>query len=465
MKKLRITSLGGAINLIDLNDLVSFCIKKSIDRLVLNRFQEIEVSTEEDVYPELISFLDEKEIPYFTDGSLYSVQSSYPSLGIFPSKKWLNRSVYNNVLNGFKKGQRLQVGLIDDSQDLMGPMENQLNFLASDQINFWYLYVSLSPEEKPFLWPVLIDSDSITYLVRKIEAKWMENQNIGSEELINSINQKIEYLYRGFKKEPRIAIQKVPYYDGFHNIGGKYWLGITTRKNIFEPTVLSYLVSLCREQKIHHVFLTHWSSIIVKGIKESNMSKWDEFLGLYGITTGHAYYELNWKTYGESDYYQTVKDKVVQLFYKKKVRVWGLSIGLYTQERNISTSIGIKIKPIIGFFNWFVYDLYIAKDFNPNLKEYKQVGQRLSFKELSDHLLQVIKDSSRKLYKNDDALYSAGLPEEAVPLVHQCSQCLTVYDTLKESIKKPAFNELPDSFTCEVCSGKKSMFKEVKLFS
>jgi hypothetical protein len=70
-----------------------------------------------------------------------NISSSYVSQDIQQGKKWLASHTYHYVLNSFDYRPKLRINVVDPSQSLVPLFTGQINFIASNQENYWFVYL------------------------------------------------------------------------------------------------------------------------------------------------------------------------------------------------------------------------------------------------------------------------------------------------------------------------------------
>ena len=86
--------------------------------------------------------LKQHQITYEVNTEQYpNIISSYGGEGVFRTGAWLRESEYHTVLDQFEYAPRLKVNLSDSNQSFTPFFTGNLNFIASPEPHFWYLYV------------------------------------------------------------------------------------------------------------------------------------------------------------------------------------------------------------------------------------------------------------------------------------------------------------------------------------
>src|SRR5690606_14372988 len=92
---------------------------------------------------ELIQKFPDLDIELVSDRIHNNITCSYVSADIFPSTSWLNGSTYLYILENFKHKPQLKVNITDPKQRLIPIFNGDLNFIASEFEDYWYLYLKL----------------------------------------------------------------------------------------------------------------------------------------------------------------------------------------------------------------------------------------------------------------------------------------------------------------------------------
>ena len=100
-----------------------------------------------------------------------NIVSSYVSAEILPSTSWLTSDRYLYILEQFKTKLKLRVNITDPKQRLVPLFTGNVNFIASEYEDYWYLYVRLPGWKKTQMYPALIyswDMDKIEMAIENI---------------------------------------------------------------------------------------------------------------------------------------------------------------------------------------------------------------------------------------------------------------------------------------------------------
>ena len=99
-----------------------------------------------------------------SDQSVFqNIVSSYAAVNIIETTNWVKEDSYNVVIDSFEYKPRLKINIVDPVQSLVPLFTGELNFIASKEENYWYLYVR-DPRKGNMIecWPRLIFGQDIS---------------------------------------------------------------------------------------------------------------------------------------------------------------------------------------------------------------------------------------------------------------------------------------------------------------
>ncbi|HET6540390.1 MAG TPA: rubredoxin domain-containing protein, partial [Chryseolinea sp.] len=77
-----------------------------------------------------------------SDQSIYqNIVSSYAVVNVVETTNWVKEDTYNVIIDGFEYMPRLKINIVDPVQGLVPLFTGELNFIASKEENYWYLYI------------------------------------------------------------------------------------------------------------------------------------------------------------------------------------------------------------------------------------------------------------------------------------------------------------------------------------
>ena len=152
------------------------------------------------------------------------------------------------------------------------------------------------------------------------------------------------------------------------------------------------------------------------------------------------------------------------------ISTYGLTFGLseYNREGHYFTSIVVEKnespKDLESIKIRDTYNVLYAKNFDPNTKEYIVHTQDVDKLELPNILIEL----SRKYFGElgnavTEISASATKKEKTIEEVHQCPECLTIYnptygDAIQGIEKGVLFQDLPEDYCCSLCESPKINF-------
>ena len=99
-----------------------------------------------------------------------NVVSSYVTADIFSNTTWLTGDRYLYILEQFRSNSTLKINITDPKQRLVPLFTGNINFIASDHEDYWYLYVRLPGWIKTEMYPALIYSWDLDKVETAIES-------------------------------------------------------------------------------------------------------------------------------------------------------------------------------------------------------------------------------------------------------------------------------------------------------
>lgn len=467
-KLIRIYNPGGSISTGKLRELVKCAYKVGIKTLHIGTRQNIIIKTEDKTeFKNIIQELNNKDIHHNSHVNTQpNIISSLPTVGIFLTTPWVNEGVFFDIFDSFDYIPKLKVNIVDPEQTLIPVFSGELNFIASKKEEYWYLHVNIDNETPPKEWPTLIHSSSISEVCKRIEDVILSNFNISIDALINEVSDTLNYTSLANLDSFVPKKSSLPYYEGLHIYGQKCWLGISSRNNDFTIEFMDMIVALAKKANIGKIHLTPWRSILIKNIPVEHIPAWEALLGEFNINTNHSSLEMNWQLKALDSWALKLKHYLFKRFDQLNIRTEGITFSL-GGFGDISTSIIIdRKKGLLPFMD--TYKVSHRKNFDPNQFEVIPFADRVSKKELVDTLLylckQFYKQTDKSLLKTQDESI-AKAPKQPLN-IHQCKDCLTVYDPSLgapeyNALPGTAFEDLPDNYVCPTCDNPKSGFEKL----
>lgn len=466
----RIVVKGGVLSLGDLREIIAVSESLGLDAISFGSRQDI-------VLPKQLDITD-----YSVFGSLQVVKpiskgydnivSSYVSSDILPDTFWLTGNKYLYILESFRYQPNLKINITDPKQGLVPLFTGHLNFIASNEEDYWYLYVRLPYWETAIQYPVLIYSFDIAKLSERIEKLLIEEPDT-IDMLFDLVNEHISDNNRIMEAPLKVLFQPFPYYEGMNKIGDEYWLGLYWRNNLYDLKFLKAMCELCAECRIGKISLTPWKSFIVKGIPVAYKLQWEKFLGKFGINVRHSLLELNWHIPVNNEDAKNTKTFLVRSLDQNDISTYGLTFSIvdYNKRKDYFTSIVIEKNPAPkGFESIIVRDTYNvlhANRFDPNTRSYVVHVQDVDKVDLPGVLIELSKKYFDQLGAPVEELKIPSKQKEVISQeVHQCTHCLTIYDQemgdeSQQIAKGTLFSDLPEHYTCPMCEAPKSDFTTI----
>ena len=401
-----------------------------------------------------------------------NIVCSYVSADIFPATPWLTGDRYLYVLEQFRKQPNLKVNITDPRQRLVPLFTGHLNFIASEDEDYWYLYVRLPDWKKAQVYPALIYSWDIAKVAFEIEGILQEEPQ-SVEMLFDLLNDAIDTNSRTINRPLEIPFHPFPYYEGMNRIGmDKYWLGLYWRNNKYDTDFLKAMCDLCADCRVGKISITPWKSIIIKGIPVEYKMEWEKFLGKRGINVRHSMLELNWHLPVNNEDALELKKYLVTNFDQNDISTYGLTFGIsdHTRKTGYFTAIVIEKNEVFPDLKKLkirdTYNLLYAKNFDPNTREYIVHVQEVDKVELPGLLMELSKMYFDQLGNKQQEPAPIVSEKEVMEIeVHQCSECLTIYDPAFGDIQQGIdpgvnFEELPEDYKCSLCENPKSYYEK-----
>ena len=299
-----------------------------------------------------------------------NIVSSYVALDVMASKKWLNQYLYKHILDQFDFSAKYRINLVDPSQSLVPLFTGNINFIASDIDNYWYVYLRFKQFENiPFVYGKLVHSDDLSSLAKVLND--LDRVTNEPEEFWHKQMDNLDIETRSIDEPLKYPQPAFPYYEGLNReSGGNYWLGLYWRNNKFS---INFLIALCErsiETHVHTISLTPWKSLIIKGIEEKYLVGWEKLMGRYGINLRHSSLELNWHLPLLSEESLQLKNYLVRALDQQDISTSGLTFTVKPNDDiYLFTSVVIEMNTE-GEDGNRTYNILYAKDFNPNSATY-----------------------------------------------------------------------------------------------
>ena len=455
-------------------------LKRVIELAEAIGLKEISFGSRQDInFP--IKEADSSILEQFSDLSMAMVSNSasqnivcsYVSSDIFKNTPWLNGVKYLYILENFRYTPKLKINIVDPAQQLVPLYSGELNFIASEHEDYWYLNLKLPHWEESIFYPVLIFSYDIHRISKEIEDIATDADDV--EELFDLINAHLETNNRTIEKELSVPFEPFPYYEGMNKMGiNRYWLGLYWRNNKYDINFLKDFSEFCLDHKIGKICITSWKSFIVKGIYEEDKLTLEKFLGKRGINVRHSSLEMNWHIPVADRFAQSLKEFIVKSFDQNDISTYGMTFGIsnYGEQKSYFTTAMVeknKTPDIVKNFQVRpTFNVLYCKNFDPNSQDYIVYAQDVDKIELPGLLMELSKMYFDQLGETTKEKENKKAKSEITKQteVYQCTECMTIYDSTYGDSKAgiaihTPFKDLPESYICNVCEAEKTQFKQV----
>ncbi|MBG49655.1 MAG: rubredoxin [Pseudozobellia sp.] len=470
----RIMIKGGVTSPGELKDCIAMLEAAGLKEVYFGSRQDLLFPLE--VNDEHLDVISKFNVEIEPNRSYQNIVCSYVSADIFDMTYWLKGSTYLYILEGFDFKPKLKINITDPKQRLVPLFNGNLNFIASDNEDYWYLNIKLPHWKKSAYYPVLIYSWDISNLAKAIEEIHEEVSDV--EELSFVLNKKLDTNSRTIDKPLELSYIKFPYYEGMNRMGlEQYWLGLYWRNNRYDLQFLKELCGFCLDNSIGKICITPWKSFIIKGIKKNSRPELERFLGKRGINVRHSQLEMNWHLPVDDAEAMELKKFLVRSFDQNDISTYGLTFGISNDvgkrshfasviiEKNAPPSIikDFEVRP--------TYNVLHFANFDPNTQKYLALAQDVDKIELPGLLMEL----SKKYFDQLGSVVKPAIAEtvekstvEKSKPVYQCADCLTIYDPQFGDAKAGVsintdFKELPEAYCCPVCEAPKSNFQRIQL--
>ena len=403
-----------------------------------------------------------------------NILSSYPAADIFITDSWVREGVYKDIFNSFDYTPTVKINITDSNQTFVPFFTGHVNWVSSASVHFWYLYIRFPGTEQVYCCPELIYTNDIATLSKQLEDLLAAKEINSGNELYKQLQTTTPFISKPVEKELKLPKFSLAYYEGFNKYDNSYWLGIYRREENFPVQFLLEVCSICMQTKIGQVYTTPWKSIIIKGIETKDRNLWDYVLGKHRINVRHAANELNWQVEDSCEDGLQIKRHIIRYFDKEDVRTYGLSFAVKTRRfSSIFGSVIIRQQEVKNPGRLKAlerFEILYTADFNPNTSNLISFRKDVEKEYLGAYLVSLCKyfyerDSEEKSLSHENLNKTLNtLTDEKPPrIIHQCKHCFTVYDqTLGDAESDIAagisFNELPDTYHCQLCEAGREDF-------
>jgi len=407
-----------------------------------------------------------------SDQSVFqNIVSSYSAVNIVETTNWVKEDSYNVVIDSFDHRPRIKVNIVDPVQSLVPLFYGELNFIASKEENYWYLYIRDSRKASMMeCWPYLIFGRDIAKIAKELEDLLLKYAPFTIEEMYMVLkNNRVRINYKPISEKLKLPGITVPYYEGLNAmLNNQYWLGLYWRNNRYDINFMSAACRLCQETNVGMINIIPWKAFVIKGIKATDRLRWEKLMGKFGINERHSSLELNWHLPVIDKEALELKSFLVRELDQQDISTHGLTFTIKTaRDMFLFTAIVIEKNFEERASQANHYNILFAKNFNPTNIVYQTYARGVKREMIPALLIELSKLYFRQLNPEktneikEEA--SSGVKVKEAVTHYQCSNCLTVYDKKYGDPEAgiPAgtdFEKLPDSYKCHVCDSPKRDF-------
>src|SRR5882762_728889 len=397
-----------------------------------------------------------------------NIVSSYVAVNVVDTTPWVKEDTYNVLIDAFEFTPRLKINIVDPMQSLVPLFSGELNFIASREENYWYLYIRDTRKGNLLeCWPKLIFGQDIPKIARELEKIFQEFLPFTTEELYLVLkNNYVRINYHPITEKLAFTDTAFPYYEGLNAmLNSQYWLGLYWRNNQYDIEFMSAACRLCQETNISKINIIPWKAFVIKGIKAIDRLRWEKLMGKFGINERHSSLELNWHLPVIDMEALELKRFLVRELDQQDISTHGLTFTIKTgRDMFLFTSIVIEKSFQISAPGDY-YTILYAKNFSPTNIVYQTYARGVKKEMIPALLIELSKLYYRQLNPEKESVKET--TEETnvngSATSYQCTNCLTVYD---KKYGDPAsgipaglaFENLPDSYKCHVCDSPKKYF-------
>lgn len=425
--------------------------------------------------------LDRMKFHYECDADTYpNIISSYAAHDVFNTQHWLSEGLYKDILAQFDYSPSLKISIVDAEQSLVPYNCGHINFISSRTNNHWYLQIRYPGTAALLEWPSLVYSGDIARISKYIE--WQISRagakHTTIDWLVDAVNKQEPFLPHPVVQGMAVKDFQLSYYEGFHKMDSRNWLGIYRRQELFPVAFLQEMAALCMQSGIGQVYTTPWKSILVKGIAASDYPSWDYLLGKHRINVHHAANELNWQLEDLDEEGLQLKKYLIRQFDKEDIRTQGICFGIRTNSQaDINGSVIIRKQENTSRNQYKLmnrYDILYTENFNPNARNYIVFRKDIEKQHLPDYICSLVKYyyesrnnpgfGQHNIYRENFTAKEPA-PAENANSIHRCQHCLTTYDpaygdACNKVAPGTAFEALPATYACPTCNSPLDNFEK-----
>jgi rubredoxin len=400
-----------------------------------------------------------------------NITSSYIADGIFNHENWLKEGVYKDIFDLFDYQPELKINLVDSNQTFAPFFTGNFNFISSPVSNYWYLYIRFPKTNILYCWPVLVYSDDIPAMSKAVQQVIFANKplfydqaEVNADLLYQLVAANNQFVIQQIDQPLNIPEFQLPYYEGFNKQGNKHWLGIYRRNELFDIEFLKEICNLCMQTRVGQLYISPWKSLLVKNIEAKHRPLWGNLLNKYRVNVRHASNELNWQVEDLCSQCLDLKQQLVREFEEADLRTYRLSFAIKRSPKS-----GIYGSIMIRERNPDEFEIVHTRDFNHNTREFVVYKQGVAKIDLGRHLIALCDLFYEQQSNIVQSAMVAGREDMNKPInqkvVHQCKNCLTIYDEAYGDELNGLSPGIPfmglSTFECPTCGAGKEDYKEL----
>lgn len=398
-----------------------------------------------------------------------NIASSYVSQDILPSKPWLVSHIYHYVLDSFDYRSKLRINVVDPSQSLVPLFTGEVNFVASNQENFWYVYLRFREiEETPWQMPLLVYTEDLVKVAKTIEQVYLKGALENYRDLFRFITETTQMNTQPVTEDLLLPETHFPYYEGINRLrNDKNWLGLYWRSNKYRISTMKAILKRCIDTEVGKVSLTPWKSFIIKDISDKDLIGWEKLMGKFGMNLRHSALELNWHLPALDQEALDLKFYLVRELDKQDISTYGLTFTIKTSD-DITMFTSIVIEKNSKSNDVVTYNILHSKNFNANEIEYRTYVSNVPKTVLTSLIVELSQMYFDKMDEsNSESSKVKQISYQTSDVVYQCAHCLTLYEPTYGDPKRDIevgtlFEDVPNNYKCPTCNASKSAFQLIR---
>jgi rubredoxin len=467
---------GGILPIGDLRKIIMTSNHFSLDGLSIGNYQNLYF----DVLKENINSVKDRlgHLSIHYDISAVSdflpiVHSGYLK-DLVETTAWLTETYYVDIVNTFDHVPKISIRVIDPIQSTIAHTSSQLNFIASNEEDYWYVFLNLTESNCMQYIPMLIHTNDIARFSLFFEKYYfyIEPKGFHLELFINELYLIDDWNFKNYSKLPNEVNYTFFQYEGIYKYDiKKYYLGIFNPTFKYKIEDLEKICILCIDQNIGFVYLTPNRSLLIKNINQNKLNLWTDFLSVSNINTHHSITDLCWNIHGNEVSIVKIKKQIGSILLKLDTRCEDIIIGINNPSVDRFYSIQIVEKYLFKLFGYkcFVsYFIYYKKDLNPYNNEIISFADNVLKGQLFNFLsfLLTKKETKNKLNELELEPKNKSNLKSLLP-IYECNVCKSRFDSnfgdsLNNVEAGVLFEDLQENYSCGVCGSEKKYFVILK---